>query len=273
MKRRTMLSAGAAFGLAPFAAAAAPALDLSKPVDMFNAYARMRGRGAAGPGLWWYEGTAFGQRAGEPQEALLGIEGFSFNRLIVNADGTLSQHMAETGYFKDLKTGAIVDSWVNPYTGQSVKPAHYHTRQNVVATVDSLKSEESGRARGETKGRIGPAISGVDTTWITENFSTKIALPPREGETAGAVMIASSMAVFAALTKDLADAKRDFVPATLTFQSVGDRFLPWMGMGAAPGLSVWQLMGRKVRTSAECPPILRARIDKDFPGWLADPGV
>ena len=272
MQRRTLLLTGGAAVAAPFAAAAAADPDFSRTADMFAAYARMRGRGTAGPGLWWYSGTAFGQRAGEVQEALLGIEGFSFNRLTVNADGTLSQHMAETGYFKDLKTGAILDTWVNPYNGQTVKPGHYHTHQNVTATVDSLKSEETGRPPAQTKGRIGPAMIGADTTWITENFSSKLTLPKRDGEDAPTTLIATSMATFSALTRDLANKTLDFVPSTLTFQSISG-FLPWMGMGREAGVSVWQLMGRKVKSAADCPPALRARIAADFPGWLENPGV
>ena len=48
-----------------------------------------------------------------------------------------------------------------------------------------------------------------------------------------------------------------------------------MEVADRPGhLACSQLMGRKVRHGiADCPPTLRARIDKDYAGWLADPGV
>jgi hypothetical protein len=275
--RRTVVTGAIALTAAPGLAQAAtkPWLDLARTPDLFRAYARMRGRDTA-PGLWWYEGTAFGQREGEPQQALLGIEGFSFNRLTVNADGTLSQHMSETGYFKDLVTGAIVDSWVNPMNGQMVTPRHFHSRQQVTATIDSLKTEEGNRPPAETRGRIGPAVVGADTTWITENFSSRVSVPQREGQDPatypGPVMVLTSMAVFAALTKDVQNKALDFVPATLTFQSISG-FLPWMRMGREPGLSVWQLMGRKVRSIDDCPPALRTRIAKDHPGWLENPQV
>ena len=72
----------------------------------------------------WYRGTVKGVRPGEKIRNLLGFEGFSFTRLQDNGDGTYNKLLREVGYYTDLRTGEVLDEWLNPYTDEKVKVVH-----------------------------------------------------------------------------------------------------------------------------------------------------
>ena len=139
----------------------------------------------------------------------------------------------------------------------------------------SVGGEEEGRMRN-TKGRIGPAAVNGDGVWITENFGARFTLPKRENldpkEDVGDTLANASLAVFEAKLSDLQNAKLDSVPSTLNFTSLGG-WMPWMRMGRTTGSMVWQLYGHKVKSIDAIQPNLRARLEKDYPGWLENPGI
>jgi len=278
LDRRSLLAAGAAGFATPHARAASFDFDLTKNVDIYRAYARMRGGGDGVTGLWWYTGNVWLQAGDKIAEHVLSIDGFSFQKLTVQPDGTMVQLMSEAGYFKDPATGVIVDTWVNPVNGETCKPRHYKSSQTIIATADGgLKGDEEGRMSArEFKGRIGPAIIHGDQLWIDENFSTKFTLPKRANadpkEDVGDYIIAASLATFTAKLSDVQNKDMAFVPSQLHFQTMNG-WLPWMRMGRTPGSQAWQLYGHKVKDIGAIPTELRARFEKDYPGWLEKPGI
>ena len=278
LDRRSLLAAGAAGVVAAPARAASFNFDLSKNVDTYRAYTRMRGAGDGLTGLWWYTGNVWLQAEDKIAEHVLSIDGFSFQKLTVQPDGTMTQQMSEAGYFKDPKTGVIADAWVNPINGENCKPRHYKSSQTIIATADGgLKGEEDGRMSArEFKGRIGPAAVNGDQVWIDENFATKFTPPKRDNtdpkEDVGAFIGAASLATFTAKLSDVQNKDLAFVPSQLHFQTING-WLPWMRMGRVPGSQSWQLYGHKVKDISAIPAPLRARYEKDYPGWLEKPGI
>jgi hypothetical protein len=278
MDRRAALTAtaGLAFAAAVTPAQAKPALDVSTTLGAFQAYARMRGVTPQKLGLWWYAGLIHVQREGEVLVPFLKVEGFSFNRIQVTPDGKLDQVLAEAGYFKDVETEEILSDWTNPLTGLKVKPKHYKLVQHILADEISIAIKDTNMQPMSTHGRIGPAMVSGDIVWVGENFSNKYEVPQREGrdpmEYAGQFIVGSSLATFESKLSDLADAKKEFVPATLSYQSLSG-YMSWLRMGREKGLINWQLFGRKLRTMDEAPKSLLARLDADYPGWLADPKI
>ena len=273
--RRSMIMAGAALAAAP---ARAAKFNFANTVDIYRAYARMRGGGDGVLGLWWYTGNVWLQAGDRIAENVLTIDGFSFQRLTVQPDGSMIQLMSEAGYFKDPKTGAIADTWVNPLNGESCKARHYKSMQTIIATADGgLTGDEGGRMSArEFKGRIGPAVINGERLWIDENFATKFVIPKREGldpkEDIGDFLAAASLATFTAKLADVESDSLDFVPCELHFQTMNG-WLPWMRMGRVAGAQSWQLYGHKVRDVSAIPAELRARFERDYPGWLEKPGI
>src|SRR6056297_3276220 len=86
-----------------------------------DAYARLQGNLDFGKVKYgWYGGTVMGMRDDEPLRPLFGFEGFSATRLVDNGDGTYQKLLRETVYYKDLETGEVLETWLNPYTNEEV---------------------------------------------------------------------------------------------------------------------------------------------------------
>jgi hypothetical protein len=119
------------------------------------------------------------------------------------------------------------------------------------------------------------AING-ERIWIDENFATKFTIPKREGidpkEDVGDFIAAASLATFTAKLADVENDAAVYVPCELHFQTMNG-WLPWMRMGRVPGAQSWQLYGHKVQDISAIPASLRARFEKDYPGWLEKPGI
>lgn len=72
----------------------------------------------------WYKGSVRGVMPGEKHKKLFGFEGFSFTRLQDNGDGTYNKLLKEVGYYTDLETGDVMDTYYNPYIDEEVKVVH-----------------------------------------------------------------------------------------------------------------------------------------------------
>ena len=73
----------------------------------------------------WYRGVAMGFRPGEAGRDLFGVMGMGAGRLIPFKDKPgFTNVRRECGYYFDLKTGEVIDTWVNPYTDEKVEVLH-----------------------------------------------------------------------------------------------------------------------------------------------------
>ena len=69
----------------------------------------------------WFDGKVIGVMPGRKNIELCGFEGFSVTRLIPNEDGSYRKLLREVGFYKDLRTGEVLETFDNPYTGETVK--------------------------------------------------------------------------------------------------------------------------------------------------------
>lgn len=72
----------------------------------------------------WFKGKAMGIRKNEKIQDLVGFEGFSFTRLQDLGNGVYQKLLREVGFYTDLKTGEVLENYVNPYTDEEVKVVH-----------------------------------------------------------------------------------------------------------------------------------------------------
>ena len=138
MRRRDALRALATFSLAaagskafgntppafPYAPNRSDKFDYGNPYD--NAYAF--GKIWAGydePQYGAYHGVMYGRIGGKRHEALFGYTGSGVMQSRVDQSGNVSIRGKETGFFTDLATGNILEEWLNPYTGERVKPFNF----------------------------------------------------------------------------------------------------------------------------------------------------
>ena len=107
------------------AAAVVPELNFRDNLWARDTMARIQGDLDFGKQKFgWYKGTVRGIRPNEKNRVICGFEGFSFTRLVDNGDGTYQKLLREVGYYTDLKTGEVLETFVNPYTNEEVKVVH-----------------------------------------------------------------------------------------------------------------------------------------------------
>jgi hypothetical protein len=77
---------------------------------------------------------------------------------------------------------------------------------------------------------------------------------------------------FCASLADVNNPLLTVVPATMSHTTMWS-FYPWMGMAASDGYVLSEIIGRKIAGPADIPVALRERIERDHPGFLANPDI
>lgn len=96
-------------------------LDYEDPRWNRDAYARIVGNlDFSKEKIGWYKGKVIGVVPGRKNIDICGFEGFSVARLLPAEDGSYRKVLREVGFYRDLKTGKIMDVMENPYTGEAV---------------------------------------------------------------------------------------------------------------------------------------------------------
>jgi hypothetical protein len=98
--------------------AAAGTLDLSKPADAHQAMLRLVGDLDGKPVFKDWDVTIFAVLPGAKPRPILRMQGFNAGRLIAKPDGSHDWVPREVSYYQDLKSGEIIESWVNPLNNQ-----------------------------------------------------------------------------------------------------------------------------------------------------------
>ena len=134
-----MLAAGCANAQSPAARAGARGagiakgikgdfLDLTTPRGNRDALGRIMGDvDLKSTKYGWYSGIVQGVRPGEGVRNLFGFTGFSCAKLLPSLEGKdpgYRKVLREVGYYTDLETGEVMDTWFNPYLEEEVKVVH-----------------------------------------------------------------------------------------------------------------------------------------------------
>ncbi len=265
---------------APAAIAAPRPLDLTDPKTKLEAQVRMRSRLDGGRTFMPYRGTVFGKPEGKIAVALYDVEGFSFTEAHRIDDLSWRLTSVEAGYFIDRTTGQPLDRWTNPMNGLQTRVEHYRSWLNSIAEPDTVRPPKALPPGMTYVGRIDPATVIDGKVWLNEDLFVAFPSQPQERYPdplywAGPQQTGTSLATWCCDLAALSDRDVAFVPTTLSYESIGT-FRPFMRMGAAPGVSIWRMVGTKTATIDGVPRHLRERVLKDYPDFLTqlvDPGL
>ena len=136
LNRRDLLVGSAALAAASALPAGAQAqskglidYDWSNPNDNLEAYIKVTN--SLKDRDWvhgWFSGLVFGMLPGKTPDALFGLEGFGLGYTVRQDNGSYVSYWKEVGFYKDLKTNQVIESWKNPYTGETNRVMHIHNR-------------------------------------------------------------------------------------------------------------------------------------------------
>jgi hypothetical protein len=247
----------AAFLLA--AATSAVAVNLKDPKESTEAYVRMRANSAGTDAVTYWRGQVFAVMPDKKPELLFGFEGFNVARFERLDDGKWRMLSREYAVYKDPKTGEILDQWVNPYTGETTKV--FHVQNDPV---------------NNTVGGFPMPFRELDDQ-VLLSFDVPLGYPnpispdkyPKEST--GEMYVGSEHFGFFAQRRHFDNRKLKSVPMSFSWARQSP-WLPWMRMGDAPGILMFNAWGKKLeRGYAGLPEPIRAHIEQHAPKFKTAP--
>jgi len=293
LNRRTTLALGAA-ALAPFPVAKAagavssagskasltgPYLDLTTPEGNVEAYARIQGNTDPKQTSYsWYMGRVTGLRPGEAGRDLMGIIGMGSVRMLPmkGADG-YQMLRKELGFFTDLQSGAVIDRWDNPYTGENTEVVHL-ANPAINAKIVPYRREQGLYEEVGDKANVKPFLLNwklVNGRAMAEQYGSLYVKNPMDPavwqrESAGEFIQINDSNTFNVSIEDLQN------PSLTKVESFGNwthqrPWQPWMLMGQAPGGIQYTCFTGSARSLDHMPRQIVALAQERFPDFLTAP--
>jgi hypothetical protein len=246
-------------------AAAQPDIDLLSPQQRLRAFMMMRGALDDRLVVGFVSGTYYGV-VGDKMTPLYGLAAATFSRYRPMADGGYAGVGLEQAYFTDLDTGKVLETWLNPYTGETVTVPETRFEPRALTIDQNLRFGPPVTAPGVTVDQsvLPPQIIG-DDIWFTERILSEIT--PAGADKAFHYNELTTMHASRADVMN-PDAKR--VPCDTHFSAtVGWR--PWLKMADRPGHLLGDGQGRYGVAVDNLPPVWLEATLRSRPEIIHDP--
>lgn len=261
------LAAGAAAAALPTLGSARrrTTLDLADKNDALTALIKMRGDLEPVDVPFWYYGTIYAVLPGKTPFPLVDFEGSEIDYYERQPDGSYFAYAATASFFRDTRTGKLLDTFDNPVTGtrNEVRPntisvdAHYvYTPQGFKRSDDPTPLSESASIADLLHWR-----ESGDDVWLTMRRAYPPGLPMAEHQ-----LVRGSRT-------ELHDPSSTRVLTTAAPTYISP-WLGWMDMRGHPGHTVWAGPAKKLDRVEDYPAELLGLMEKNFPEKLtAKPDV
>ncbi len=247
---------------------AADQLDPENPSDALTINRKIQCSLVDGEAVTWYWfGNAYSRRMGERDKVLFKVEGMN-----TRACSTVDHPERGRGYklvsreillYKDPKTGEVLSSWENPWTGETVEVLH------VANDPVNFQAHEMGRD-GNPAGFRGTIAN--DHWWMTS--TVPLFYPnPLAGEfqpEIGGTYHATEMFNFFGNKDSLLDPELNTAPAKVGWVRMSD-WLPWMKMGGREGVIYMHTAGHKLDSWDELSDTMKEQIRQHYPEYTSPP--
>lgn len=215
-------------------------------------------RGVQAP--WWYTGTIVGIRPGEEPKPLVRFEGAEINLFVPERDGSFRQTGLTTTFYQDLTTGAVLENFVNPYTGQTntVRPNKLGgTGSYVVWKAESVQPFFTGLPPAAPVPLHVHWTQHRDLVWMRHDRVYPPGMPQPSFEASTSVV----------RRKELLNPRLTSCPAQFSSTYIAP-WPRWMEMGSAPGHVIWHADGVKLPDVSAFPKDYLERVQRLYPEQL-----
>ncbi len=235
--------------------------------DDVTLYRKLHLRSDDGLLFWWLQGPKIGQVGTTLTPLFTNLVG-TIQKIRYLPDGGFELTQLEMVIAQDLETGAPLESWKNPYTGETlpvrVNPVGPTTTRYRADNSRVLPKEIGGTPIEATATTHAPIIVG-DDVFLRDESTARVFTPGRTTP-----FEVNDIAVYHGSLANLSDPKVKIGEATVFFAEVTG-WQRWMKMGDRPGNLTSRLGGRKVRRYDDLPEAWRQRIAQIAPQIAADP--
>jgi hypothetical protein len=258
-------------------AAARPAstLDPTNPNDAMRLTVKFACSTVDGkPTLYWWKGRVYSHVSGEPDRHLFDVQGMNIRQCTSKTDPVRGfgyrSVSREVMLYLDPKTGEVMRTWSNPWTGKEVTVIQV-ANDPVNARSWFWAYDEQGKPRAG----IGDDYVVADGMLLEGGGAARLFYKnPLAGDYQEYVggwyhaMEFGSQAAFAAEALDPKDTETDRV--ALTWGRIS-KWLPWMEMGDREGLLIFHTAGTRLRSFDELPKVVKDELAKNYPSYFAPP--
>lgn len=245
----------------------AQTVDLSKASDYLNAFMRVRGDAGGGVTVYHWTGSVYSMIPGEKRTELFGFEGFNIAKTVPGASG-FTLLTREAAFFKDYRSGEILETWRNPLTNIEVPVLHIWN--DPVNQDMNFESDMIPYIR-----QILPSTDlGDELVFNLEIFPFYASPLPRKEYaefSQSDTYQAAEFFQFFSRKSDLLNPALRTVPVTLTWNRISP-WMPFMRMGDRAGSLVFVCRGRKLEGGFDAlPKQIKDYVMKNKPEYAAPP--
>jgi hypothetical protein len=250
-------------------------IDFSDPAQNLKAFVKLTGDlDPSVETVGWFGGDIFAVLgAAQPLQKILSVEGFGVLRVSPQPGGSYRLFNRELAYYKDPETGAFVDEWTNPFTGETVavSPIHNMVVNAEIAPVmkmdfDGTLVEIPFSPPWNIFGDKAFSLFEVHTA-----FPNPLSPEKWPRESAGPVTRISEVFQRIGSLAELEDPDRSSADYTGVWTRIGP-WLPWMLQGQAPGHLLYRTFMDRTGTADKLPAPLVARTEERHPEYFVAPG-
>ena len=247
-------------------------LDLNTPEGAAEAMRRIQCSSEDNkPIYYWWHGRAFSRRMGEADKLLFNVEGMNVRQCTTVEDekrGKGSRMVSrEILLYTDPRTGEPLQTWDNPWTGQSVTVLH--VENDPVNQPASFPYDENGNPRAKW---FGSEKNG--RWWMTSTiplFYHNVLQGDYQKQVGGAYH-ATEMFNFMGDLDSLTDMSKDTSETQVGWVRMSD-WLPWMEMQGREGIIYMHTAGLKVDGYDQLSDVMKKYIEEKAPIYRDPPPV
>lgn len=238
--------------------------------------------GDTAPGKYvngYVTGTVMGVRDNEAVRPLFGFEVFSSIRVLKQENGDYQRLCRELIFYKDLNTGELMDSWLNPYTNEEVAVVDVANDPFNYVISDHFPDPPSYGGLNTEKPPRRPFIRNWtllndDTVVLTSDihlyYRNKLDPAIWVRESAGPMNRVSELFRYSIRREDIENDALTHMPHTGVWNRITP-WLPWMLMGTAPGHIVYAGTFSSVPSVDAVPAAVAKRVRERFPHYTVAP--
>lgn len=256
------MAAVAATHHVPSASGAVPSgFDPQDPVDNLNGFVRIMGDLTGTPHWMIAQGRIYALQDGEMPVPLVGVNGLRYLKFERDVDEFVMS-LRDWGYYTDYETGELLESYTNPYTGETNTPAPLLTRYT------SWRMGPNGQTMDGYTGEAWLMDRPLRMPWSFQGDMTTVTLEllVKYGDGGfGAEWVNMSTK-----TADFADRTQTSTPMQYSWTGYSP-WMRWLNMGDRPGRTLWNSNGFKTASLAPLDPAVRRIYDRFYPGSLDAP--
>ena len=227
--------------------------------------------------VFWWEGKMYSRRAGEKDRHLFNVQGMNVRACNILQDPKKGMGYRsvsrEVMFYLDPETNEVVDTWVNPWTGEEVPVIQ-------VANDPVNMQVGDGRFPVYAYNDDGTPLVKFDAfelggMYLNGGGAARLFYDnPLAGdyqEYVGGTYHAMEFGTGATPVDDLLDGDADHVKDRVISWARVSKFLPWMKMGDRDGVVIFHTAGLRLGSWDDLPEVMKTEIRTNYPEYVKAP--